>query len=468
MSAVPNPLHDMRRLRRGTNLAASVIAVLVMVAIPLACFVLRYVHDANLLQEDIEARAKALSNAIALYGPDWEASSDRLLAQLNVVMPRGGVTFRILSTRSGVLGTIGAAASGPALFNQATLYDTGLAVGRIEGTQSIWPIVADTGWPLVLGLICGVALLLALRTLPLRALDRTLSHLEESQHALEERVRELQLAKTELEGRSDALKRTVSELSEARDRAEAANKAKTVFLANMSHELRTPLNAIIGFSEVIKREMFGAVGIPKYRAYAEDIHNSGKHFLSLINDLLDISRAEAGKIAFTDDTVELGELVERALLLAGRGRGPTHVELINEISPHGNLVTVDARRLTQVLVNLLTNAFKFTPEGGVVRVSSDRNPNGGVSVTVEDTGIGMAASDIPKALTVFGQVDNVFTRKADGAGLGLPLSKSLIEAHGGTLTVESVLGKGTRVTFTLPPECIATVRASGILHQAIH
>ncbi len=468
MSEDSNPMHDMRRLRHGTNLVSGVIAALVMLAIPLSWFVMRYIHDAGLLQEEVDARAKGLSNGIALYGPDWEASSDRLLRQLSAVMPRSGVMLRILSTRSGVLGTMGTASGGPALFAQATLYDAGLAVGRIEGTQSIWPIVANTGWPLILGLVSGIALLLALRTLPLRALDRSLSHLEASQHALEERVRELQLAKTELEGRSDALKRTISELSEARDRSEAANKAKTVFLANMSHELRTPLNAIIGFSEVIKREMFGAVGIPKYRAYAEDIHNSGKHLLSLINDLLDISRAEAGKIAFADDTVELVELVERALLLAGRGRGPTHIQLINEIPLHGNLVTVDARRLTQVLVNLLTNAFKFTPEGGTVRISSDRSEDGGISVTVEDTGIGMAANDIPKALTVFGQVDNVFTRKADGAGLGLPLSKSLIEAHGGTLMVESTFGKGTRVTFTLPPKCVTTVQTGGVMHQAIH
>jgi His Kinase A (phospho-acceptor) domain len=321
MSAAQTLLHEMHRLRRGTNLVSGVIAVLVMLAIPLTWFALSYVHDSRLLQEEVEARSKALSNAIALYGPDWEASSDRLLTQLSVVVPRGGVTFRLLSTRSGSLGTIGATSSGPALFAQATLYNAGIAVGRIEGVQSVWPIVVNTGWPLVLGLVCGAALLFALRTLPLRALDRSLSHLEESQRALEERVHGLQVAKTELEGRSDALKRTISELSEARDRAEAASKAKTVFLANMSHELRTPLNAIIGFSEVIKREMFGAVGVPKYRAYAEDIHNSGKHLLSLINDLLDISRAEAGKLAFANDTVELGELVERALLLAGRGRG---------------------------------------------------------------------------------------------------------------------------------------------------
>ncbi|MFO0996125.1 MAG: HAMP domain-containing sensor histidine kinase [Alphaproteobacteria bacterium] len=468
MSDSPNPLQDMRRLRRGTSIAALAVALLVMLTIPGGCFVLRYVHDANVLEDDVAARAKALSNTIALYGPDWETSGDRLLSQLSVVVPRSEVAFDVWSSRRGSVGTIGSTGDGPALSSRATLYDGDLAVGWIKGRQSIWPMVVDTGWPLILGIMCGVALFLALRTLPLRALDRTLSHLEDSQRALEERVRELQLAKTALEDRSRVLSRTISELSEARDRAEAANKAKTVFLATMSHELRTPLNAIIGFSEVIKREMFGAVGIPKYRAYAEDIHNSGKHLLSLINDLLDISRAEAGKIAFTDDTVELGELVERALLLAGRGRGPTHVELINQIPPHGNLITVDARRLTQVLVNLLTNAFKFTPEGGTVRLTADRCVHGGISVTVADTGIGMAAEDIPKALSVFGQVDNVFTRKSDGAGLGLPLSKSLIEAHGGTLTIESVLGHGTRVTFKLPPKCVAPIRATDLLQQAVH
>jgi len=240
-----------------------------------------------------------------------------------------------------------------------------------------------------------------------------------------------------------------------KDGAVAASRAKSEFLANVSHELRTPLNAIIGFSEVIKSEMFGPVG-DRYRAYSTDIFNSGTHLLGLINEILDLSKLEAGQLELHDELVDIAATVEACLNLIKEPARKAGIQLSVFLDFDAPFVRADERRLRQILINLLSNAVKFTPEGGKVRLSTLRVPEG-LAIEVSDTGIGITAIDIPKVLTPFGQVDSKISRKHEGTGLGLPLVKHLAELHGGTLSIESELNVGTTVTVLLPAVRIVRV-----------
>ena len=218
----------------------------------------------------------------------------------------------------------------------------------------------------------------------------------------------------------------------------------------MSHELKTPLNAVIGFSEIIKDEVFGSVGQTTYRDYAADIHASGTKLLGIINDVLDVSRLEGGAITvdpvacFVRDVAE--DAVATAQALTGDGRAVA-VDVASSLPA----IHVDSRRLRQVLANVLANALKFTPEDGEVSVRACLEKTGGVSIAVIDTGIGMAPEKIAAALEPFRQLDGSLARRFEGAGLGLSIAKALVELHGGTLSVESAVGKGTTVTIALPP-----------------
>jgi len=253
----------------------------------------------------------------------------------------------------------------------------------------------------------------------------------------------------ELETTKIALEAASARLSLALTDAAAANQAKSAFLAAMSHELRTPLNAIIGFSEVMATEAFGAIGLPRYRDYARDIHTSGAHLLALINDILDLSRIDAGDARLEEKGIDLADLVTESLRMVDGQAAKGGLTLTTAFAPDLPRVRGDARRLKQVLINLLANAVKFTPAGGTVAVRV-RRAGGGIAISVADTGIGIAPGDIPRALEPFGQVDSSLARKYDGVGLGLPLAKQLIELHGGTLRLTSTLYVGTTVTVTLP------------------
>ncbi|MEO5338574.1 MAG: PAS domain-containing sensor histidine kinase [Magnetospirillum sp. WYHS-4] len=243
------------------------------------------------------------------------------------------------------------------------------------------------------------------------------------------------------------------QMVDAVQQTEIANRAKSELLANMSHELRTPLNAIIGFSNMIQEEVFGPVGHDKYREYVKDICSSGEHLLSLINDILDVSAIEAGKLELNDDIVAFDVLAQACLRLIGprANKGKVRLEY-RESDPQP--LRVDPRRMKQVLLNLLSNAIKFTPEDGTVVLESQRAPDGSFSFQVRDTGIGMDPDGIAKALLPFGQVDSTMNRKHEGTGLGLPLTVALVELHGGRLSIASGLGQGTTVTVWIPPERI--------------
>ena len=253
-------------------------------------------------------------------------------------------------------------------------------------------------------------------------------------------------------------KRYLQDLQNAKDQAEFASRAKTQFLANMSHELRTPLNSIIGFSDLVLSEAFGPIGVPQYKEYIKDINDSGTHLLDLINDLLDIARIETGDLRLHERPLDSRQVVESCRRLIEERARNARLTLGLEVAPDLPGMQADERKLKQILINLLGNAVKFTPEGGHITLSAALAEDGGLMFRVADTGIGIAPEDIPTALSTFGQVDGTLARRYEGAGLGLPLSKSLVELHGGSLTLESEVGVGTRVTVRFPPE--RTLRAS--------
>lgn len=239
---------------------------------------------------------------------------------------------------------------------------------------------------------------------------------------------------------------------EARRRAEAGSKAKSRFLATMSHELRTPLNAIMGFSEVMKDEMFGPHAAPIYREYSNDIYESGRHLLQLINEILDLSRIEAGRYELVEERAHLGDIAQdcQRLLALRASAKALHVDLT--VAPDLPQVWIDVRAMRQICLNLLSNAVKFTPKGGTVTITVAPTADGGQMLSVSDTGPGIPPDEIPKVLQAFGQGSLAHETAEGGTGLGLPIVQNLIELHGGTFELTSELRKGTVVRVTLPPQ----------------
>jgi len=260
----------------------------------------------------------------------------------------------------------------------------------------------------------------------------------------------------------EELQASETKLNHALHSANTANETKSAFLATMSHELRTPLNAIIGFTELMQCALFGPLGHPKYVEYVDDVNKSGKHLLALINDILDLSRLDAGKAQLVEAPFSLYQTITdvcRSLQpLAYLG----HLKLTANLPPNLPGLKADQRRVRQVVLNLVSNAVKFTPPGGTVTICAAER-DGELTVTVNDTGIGMSKADLPKAMEQFGQVDPHLSRKHEGTGLGLPLAKKLVEIHDGSFDIRSEPNVGTTVTVTFPRE--RTV-AREVMHEA--
>jgi signal transduction histidine kinase len=258
----------------------------------------------------------------------------------------------------------------------------------------------------------------------------------------------------EIEDRDKRLTRKTIELEKARQAADVANSAKSHFLANVSHELRTPLNAIIGFSTMMYQEKFGSIGNVKYAEYARDIHDSGTHLLEVINDILDLSNAESGKLRVHFELFSIPKIIDKALHIVEGQAMERKIDIYTDFPPKLPKIIADRVRLVQILLNLLSNALKHTAEGGkiTIRVRSEPGKNDITffEIEVEDNGAGMSKEEIAKAFVSFNQADASLARKYDGTGLGLPLIKRLVDLHHGRIKINSTKGLGTTVTMRLP------------------
>jgi signal transduction histidine kinase len=260
--------------------------------------------------------------------------------------------------------------------------------------------------------------------------------------------------------------RRIGEREADKQKAETANRAKSSFLATMSHELRTPLNAIIGFSDMMRSKVLGEIGNDRYHPYIDNIHDSGAHLLQIITDILDLSKAESGKLDLDEDLFDLRDVVRSVRqLTSGRiaGGGLTEtIDLPADLPP----LRADERKIKQVLLNLISNSVKFTPPGGTIELSAQFGREKGLVLTIADTGIGIPGEDLDRVLEPFEQADSSLSRQHAGTGLGLPLVRAMMELHGGTVTLKSMVGVGTQVILTLPAERLAYDMAPAPLSTA--
>jgi signal transduction histidine kinase len=260
------------------------------------------------------------------------------------------------------------------------------------------------------------------------------------------------LAEAALKAAKDDAERAAMTMRMAMDKAVAADRAKSEFLANMSHELRTPLNAIIGFSELIKKEMTTRGCSTKHIEYTDDINNSGLHLLGVVNNVLDMAKIEFGRATLNEENLDIDDIIRSNISMIGKGARDHGLAIEYETPATLPRIFGDPLKIKQILINLLSNAVKFTPAGGTVAISVLPGPDGGASLVVADTGIGIKPEDMSKAMMPFSQVENSLNRRYQGTGLGLPLAKAFIEMHGGQLSIQSKPGVGTTVKVSLPAD----------------
>ena len=289
-----------------------------------------------------------------------------------------------------------------------------------------------------------------------QSLNRLLERTAAERRSAASQLAEATARNRQLEAGLAALNAKVATLERAREAAEVANSAKSDFLARMSHDLRTPLHGIIGFAEMIRDQMVGPIGREIYVDYAHDIHQSGVHLLRLINDVLDLSKIEAGHFELASDRIEVAVVIRESVHVVGPLARQRQLALSYAVAPDLPPLTGDERTLRQMMFNLLSNAIKFTEPGGSVTVTAGRNGAGGLDITIADSGMGIEAGDLELVFTEFGQAGNPRTRPAEGTGLGLVIVRSLIELHGGGITLHSEPGDGTAVTLSFPPDRIGS------------
>jgi len=444
---------EIAALRHTMLRLAFAVAALTAVSLPLGYFTVSFGEASNFLNHLAHDAAERLARLTGALGRDWSLLPEEQLAQTaGAIRDDHGPLHWVVTAADGrTLAHGGPAFAWPRLEAAAAVALPDGSRGTVTLQASMTGLVLKTVSVGLFAVVLGLAAFLVLFVLPLRALDATLSELKASLRSVEAHAAETTFAYEELKHQHRLVEETTQDLMRARDEALAADRTKSAFLATMSHELRTPLNAIIGMSEMLSLELFGPLGAQRYREYSQAICESGRHLLAIVNDVLDLSRVATGKLQLHPEDIDLAAQIESSCRLVRDKAFETGIEL--QVEPPAEPVVAlraDPVRLKQILLNLLSNAVKFSPTGGRITISSGIRNGTDAYVTVADTGIGMSPADVAIALLPFRQVDNSHTRKYEGTGLGLPLSKALAEGHGGQLEIVSHPGRGTAVTVVLP------------------
>jgi signal transduction histidine kinase len=428
---VADAIYDLFRSRQGeaarlvrlVKWLAWAVAAIVAVLLPASYFVVGYSYEARHLVTEANLQSGNFSRMDGAVLDSWHQDP----ASLEALLPLSAdahkdVMYRIIGEDGAVVAVIGFAQQNPMLMRGALLTFTDGTVALLEVQRSLMPLLYRTAIAGAIGLVLATALLLIFWMMPAKIIMRTFNRLVQSE----------------------------TDLVLARDHAEAANRAKSEFLAVMSHELRTPLNAIIGFAEMMQRSSFGPLGSKRYEEYVGDIHASGRHLLEMVNDILDLTKAEAGKLELVEEAVDMVDVADTTCRMVAPQARAEGITLNNRLPLHLPLLRGDERRLTQILLNFVSNAVKFSNSGGRVDIDGQVEEDGSLLISVHDAGIGIAEADIPRVMKIFQQVENGHTRRYGGTGLGLPLAKRLIELQGGAMVLESKLGSGTRVSARFP------------------
>lgn len=448
----PTPATDIAVVRRTLRRLTFYVTAVVMISIPalFGAAGFRALHERAVLEASVTAE-RLVDFALAA-GSDWTEARGGAQGAMNIVPTVGTEIERTLIGPEGkILIAPQQPVDGPTLTARAPVVVYGRRTAEVLVAVSLRPILAETALVTLFAALVAAGLYLVIDRVALRALRQALDHL---QSALRERDRALEEGRTALSqlARQNARLKTASEeLARARDAALTADRSKSMFLAAMSHELRTPLNAIIGFSEVMARQLYGPIGHEKYRDYASDIRASGDHLLALIDDVLDLSRVEAGKLTLRREPLGVVEqMTSCCRLIQGRADDSgisLHLDAADDAEA---TILGDRVRFRQILLNLLTNAVKFTDRGGTVRIGVDLSNPRSVVIRITDTGIGMSEQDLERVLRPFERGDVRTSRPTEGAGLGLALSRALVRKHDGTLHIASAAGRGTTVTLSFP------------------
>jgi signal transduction histidine kinase len=424
------------RSQRVVAISAALIGLLVALTVPAGFGVVAYRDQVRIAEFRARLSAERVGQFAYVHGPTWRYSWHRMPELISFVNTDGLVHQTVTDEKGETLATLGELPARPRLGAAAPIVSGGERIGTVEVEISLLPFLLQLAVLTALGLLLGLGTYGCAYAVPMRALRRATEDLV----AIETQLRE-QVAQTEA---------ALAISMEERRRAEDASRTKSDFLANISHELRTPLNAIIGFSDAMRMQFFGPLA-ERYRAYSEDIHGSGEHLLRLIEELLDIAKIESGHLELHREHVDLHALLAVCARLTGLRAEMLGITVRLETDPNlPTTLSLDPIRTRQIVLNLLSNAIKFTPRGGSVTLEARRTDDAGVEIAVSDTGIGMTAEQVAVALQPFRQIDNAYTRQHGGTGLGLPIAKSLTEAHGGTLAIESLPGRGTRVVVRMP------------------
>ena len=440
------------RMRRLAWRLSWMIGLIVALSVPAGYFVAGYVA----LQNDLGFKAQLNAERLARYsyaqGATWIYGVEHMTGLIALTVEANArVQQRVFDGQGRRVLAIGNHRPGPVTWQRRPIVVRGVEVGEMAVGASLVPLLASSGLVGVLGLLIGVGAWQAMYRIPGRSLTLSLDALRRAHDETAMYIAETVRAYDQLQIQYQLIEETSEELMRARDHALAADRSKSAFLANMSHELRTPLNAIIGFSDMMKGGMIGDPGDQKYLEYSEDIYNSGQHLLAIINDVLDLAKISAARMELRLEDVDLSSMAANCVRLIDLKAWQAGVRVVAAPLPETlPIVRADPVKLKQIILNLMSNAIKFTPRDGTVTLEVSETPDASVRIAVTDTGIGMTGEDIAVAMQPFQQVDNALSRKREGTGLGLPLALALAELHGGTISIDSTPGEGTTVALALP------------------